>query len=444
MAQDGSKLLLGLVDNGDKGFAEFMGYQLDAGVFKGDEVDLFNFVRKHAVGYGKLPNRKTVKQWADDNATTVPSKDSIAEPPKYYLDKLETRNLKLGLKRAMMDAEKLRVDSPKESLDALTSNVVQLNQHSKRKQLLNFSEDGDKLVHQESIKTKKQVELGLDAGLKFGWETFDKMSGGLGGGDVVSIVGRPGMGKTYMELYAMLHAWGQGLTTLFVSMEMKVTPIAQRLAAMYTNTSIAELKSGMVASKKHDSMRACLLGMQGQHGMWVADGALSAKVTDVQMLCAQLQPDVLFIDGAYLLRCENPRLQRHDRINTNVEDIKMLLAEQLDIPVVQSFQFNREMVGKSVEDVDLAHIAGSDAIGQLSSVVLGLFEEDSIETATQRKIRVLKGRNGEQGEFSINWRFGGLGKWLDNGVQAPDTDTSNIMNFKEIEHEKVNTEMKFA
>ena len=60
------------------------------------------------------------------------------------------------------------------------------------------------------------------------------MSGGLTGGDVVSVVGRPGMGKTYLALHAMLHAWGQGLTTLFVSMEMKVTPIAQRLASMYT------------------------------------------------------------------------------------------------------------------------------------------------------------------------------------------------------------------
>ena len=440
MSQDGSKLLLGLVDSGEKGFAEFMGYQLEASVFKGDEADLFDFIRKHAMGYGALPKRKTIKKWANENACTIPTKESIDEPPQYYLDLIETRNLKLGLKGAMMDAEKLRLANPQGSLEALTSDVIRLNTKARRKQLLNFAEDGSQLVHDEFIKT----QLNADSGLKFGWQTFDKMSGGLTGGDVVSIVGRPGMGKTYMELHAMLHAWGQGLTTLFVSMEMKVTPIAQRLAAMYTNTSIAELKSAQIATKKYAGMRSILGGMKGQQGMWVADGALSAKVADVQMLCAQLQPDVLFIDGAYLLRCDNPRLQRHDRINTNVEDIKMMLAEQLNIPVVQSFQFNREMVGKSVEDVDLAHIAGSDAIGQLSSVVLGLFEEDSIETAVQRKIRVLKGRNGEQGEFNINWRFGGLGQWLDNGELAPDTDTSNIMNFTEILPEQVNTEMKFT
>ena len=440
MAQDGSKLLLGLVDSGEKGFAEFMEFQLDAAIFKGDEADLFRFIRKHAMGYGSLPKRKTVKQFANENAMTIPSKEAIDEPPKYYLDQIETRNLKLGLKGAMMDAEKLRLSNPDQSLESLTSDIIQLNQRATRKQLLNFAEGGDKLVHEEFLKT----QLNADTGLKFGWPTFDKMSGGLSGGDVVSIVGRPGMGKTYMELHAMLHAWGQGLTTLFVSMEMKVTPIAQRLAAMYTNTSIAELKSAQIATKKYAGMRSILGGMQGQQGMWVADGALSAKVADVQMLCAQLQPDVLFIDGAYLLRCENPRLARHDRINTNVEDIKMMLAEQLNIPVVQSFQFNREMTKKGVEEVGLENIAGSDAIGQLSSVVLGLFEEDSIETAVQRKIRVLKGRNGEQGEFNINWRFGGLGKWIDNGELAPDTDTSNVMNFNEIITEEINSNMSFV
>jgi hypothetical protein len=213
---------------------------------------------------------------------------------------------------------------------------------------------------------------------------------------------------------------------------------------MYSNTSIAELQNAQVATKKYDKMHECLAGMVTVgNDMWLADGALSAKVVDLQMLCNQLQPDILFIDGAYLLRCDNQRLQRHDRINTNVEDIKQYLADGLSIPVVQTFQFNREMKKKDVEQVDLEHIAGSDAIGQLSSVVLGLFEEDSIETAIQRKIRILKGRHGEKGEFNINWRFGGMGRWLSVGEDKYDTDTSNIMNFEEIITETVNTKMNF-
>ena len=169
MAQDGSKLLLGLVDSGEKGFAEFMEFQLDASVFKGDEADLFHFIRKHAMGYGSLPKRKTIKKWANENACTIPTKEAIDESPKYYLDQIETRNLKLGLKGAMMDAEKVRLSNPQASLQALTSDIIRLNQNSKRKQLLNFAEGGDKVVHEEFIKT----QLNADTGLKFGWPTFD-------------------------------------------------------------------------------------------------------------------------------------------------------------------------------------------------------------------------------------------------------------------------------
>ena len=43
-----------------------------------------------------------------------------------------------------------------------------------------------------------------------------------------------------------------------------------------------------------------------------------------------------------------------------------------------------------------------------SSLVLGLFEEDTIGTLKQRKVEVLKGRNGETGSFMTNWNFSGM------------------------------------
>lgn len=437
MSQEGSKMLMGLIDSDDNGFVEFMDYQLQEKMFKGDERELFLFVKNHVVGYAKLPERVTVETWADENATTIPSEDSIPEPAKYYLDKLEHRNLKLGLLQSMKAAEELRQDTPQKSLVSLTTSILDLSNTSRRTKLVNFSEEGGKIVHREFVKVHT---LDDNYGLKFGWPTFDKMSGGLGGGDVVTIVGRPGMGKTYMALHAMINAWRQGMTTLFVSMEMKTIPIVQRVAAMATNTSIDELKAAKVSTKKYKGMMTVLGRMKGEQGMWIADGALSATVEDLQMLSRQLKPDLLIVDGAYLLRHPNVRLARHDRINTNAEDIKSFLAEAMDIPVIQTFQFNREaMKKKSFEDVGLENIAGSDAIGQLSSVVLGLFEEESIETKLKRVVRVMKGRNGETGEFTINWRFGGFGIKQNHD----DHDVSNLMNFTEILPDDVDTEMKF-
>ena len=44
----------------------------------------------------------------------------------------------------------------------------------------------------------------------------------------------------------------------------------------------------------------------------------------------------------------------------------------------------------------------------VSSVVLALFQEDSIETSKERRIRVLKGREGTIGEFPVRWDFYGM------------------------------------
>lgn len=437
MAQEGMKLLMSLVDSDDNGFGRFIDYQFRDEMFRGDEEDLYAFVRKHVLSYGKLPSRKTIKKFAKEKNISVPAPADIDECPEFYYDKLEHRNLKLNLLRAMKDAEEHRQDDPKQSLDVLTESVIALQNHQRRQHLINIVDDGSRIIQEEW----NRVALGNDKGLKFGWETLDKMADGLRGGDLISIVGRPGMGKTFMALYGMLNAWGQGMRTLFVSMEMQATPIVQRTVAMYTGTSLGELRQAQVSSTQEKKMYSMLgdMGLSGGDGMWVADGRLSMTVQDVLLLCQQLKPDAVYIDGAYLLRHPNAQLRRFDKINSNCEDVKMLLAEGLNVPVTQTFQFNRGMTKKKdVEEVDLEDIAGSDAIGQLSSLVLGTFQDDNIETKLRRKIRVLKGRSGEQGEFTINWRFGGFGQKQDEF----DKDVFDIMNFTEID-ESVHTDMQF-
>ena len=73
-----------------------------------------------------------------------------------------------------------------------------------------------------------------------------------------------------------------------------------------------------------------------------------------------------------------------------------------------SWQFNRKSLEKDskkgqkpgVEDIGM-----SDAIGQISSIVLGLMQEDGVETLTSRRVTVMKGRNGEVGGFNVRWDF---------------------------------------
>ncbi len=439
--QEGSKLLLSLIDSGKIGFTTFIDLQLDANMFRGSEEDLYKFIRGHVSGYGKLPERKTVKTWADEHKTTIPPKKSLVEPSDYYYDEMKRRNLRLNLKSVLQSAaEQVNEDTPFEALQDLTSSVVEMANQTRKNQLLNFAQHGQELMKTEMAKVGSQ----LKPALQFGWPTFDNMAGGLSGGDVVSFVGRPAMGKTYMLLYGAIAAWRQGKVPLFVSMEMKTTLIAQRITALHTKTSITEIMKAKVGKWKYKKMLGELGVMKKKQDFWIADGALSATVEDIIMLCHQLKPDVVYIDGAYLLQNTNHRLQRWERVSTNAEAIKCQLAEALDIPVVVSYQLNRETEKKKIKEVGVENIAYSDAIGQLSSVVLGLFQEESVETMLQRDIRILKGRHGESGEFTINWRFGGMGQYFPTkDKEKQDTDTHNVMNFSEILDEYSNKSMHY-
>lgn len=129
------------------------------------------------------------------------------------------------------------------------------------------------------------------------------------------------------------------------------------------------------------------------------------------MLAATLNVDAVYIDGAYLLQSStNKRLSPFERVSTVAHIIKKSTTE-LDIPSVCSWQFNRDAVGKKkgkgagVEVAGLENIGMSDAIGQLSSIVISMMQEESVETMESRLLTLLKGRDGETGQWRINWDF---------------------------------------
>jgi replicative DNA helicase len=215
-----------------------------------------------------------------------------------------------------------------------------------------------------------------------------------------------------MVLKVAIHNWLQAKRPLVVSMEMSPVPLVQRLAAMYAHTNLTQLKSGGYSSQTYSKFAASMIAMNSaMSGFYVVDGNLAASVDDIYTLAHQLKCDQIYIDGAYLLKHPNKRLDRYTRVAENIELIKQRTSD-IEMPTVASYQFARSATkGKSKnpkenqDEAGLEDIAFSDGIGQISSIVLGLFQDESVETLETRAIRVLKGRNGEVGTFKINWNF---------------------------------------
>lgn len=375
--------------------------KLNASLFKGEEVEVFEWVNTHLTKHHQLPKLETLaSQYPEVKELDTP------EPFSYYLDLIQQRYAYDRINNANLDSQKLLKENKGDTdkaMAVLQQAVEDIKAQHYRTKIMDVSKDAPKMVL-----TQYHQTLQNDVQAEFGWEYMDEMSGGALPGDVISFVGRPAMGKTWKVLYTALYNWRKGRNVMVTSMEMNVLAIAQRLAAMYSHTNISQLKLGGYSTQTYQKFAGGLLEMAQETGkFYVVDGNLAASADDVYMLASQLNVSSLYIDGAYLLKHKNPRLDRFTRVAENVELMKQH-STSLEIPTFASWQLNREAAKnkkKTGQSAGLEDIGYSDAIGQISSIVLALMQEEGIETMNQRVIDVLKGRNGEVGQFAINWLF---------------------------------------
>jgi len=408
MASAGLKLLGSIQNVGD-----LSKFDLSEDLFVGGkEVDVYTFATEHALKHGVYPSGEAFLE----QGIVLPSTE---EPPSYYYDQVIDRYMKVEMKKTMIEASDMVNNKDYvEGLKLLSGMCAALYHREQPNKLVNYIEQGNSAV----LAAYANAQLPDNEGVRLGWNTPDQMTGGLHGGDVATIVGRPGAGKTFMMLYIALNCWLQGKVPLFVSMEMKPLPIMQRLTAMMLNLPLTNIVTGTLPTELYNSMSTGLQDITGKHPFHILDGALSSTIEDITLQAQQLRPDIVLIDAAYLLRHPDKRLGRWDRATQNMEDMKSVLAEGLDIPVACSHQLNREAqkkINKGKEDeLGVEDIAQTDSVGQISSLVMALLQAEKIEDnhlIDTRAVTIMKGRSGETGSFNIRWEFQNGPNWLQFG-----------------------------
>lgn len=373
-------------------------------LFKNDELPMFKWVDQHVTLHHALPKIETLEQ-----AFPVFKGVEVPEPPSYYVRLLENKYFYERLNAANIASQDLLKedkDANDQAIAALQDAINDCKYQKYRARIMDVGLEAPSVVLEAYHNVLKQEEV-----LEFGWGHMDK-SGGIMPGEVVSIVGRPAMGKTWQMLYIAIYNWMKDRNTLLCSMEMSPLPMAQRVTSMYAHTNIGQLQTGGYSMFPAGGTYAKFVkGLQTLSNekakLYIVDGNLAASAEDVFILADQLKCKNVLIDGAYLLRHKNSRLDRFTRAAENVELMKRACTDS-EASCFSSWQFNREASKKAKTSKgagDLEDIGYTDAIGQISSIVLGLFQDDGVETMKQRKVRVLKGRNGQTGEFSINWNF---------------------------------------
>jgi replicative DNA helicase len=387
---------------------------VDEKFFVDEEKEVFQVINNHFTRYGLIPSKVTVE--AELPHVTI-QKFPI-ETLDYWLDSIIARHKENHLRDSVQAIAGHLRDGDLDKADEVVSGMLQFRQTQGIEDFCSLEDMKDVVIDAHDAR-QLAYKIG---GIPFGFASLDKQSDGSHPGDLNVIVGRPGTGKTYLMCRMALAAHWAGYSVLFVSFEMSLLRISQRFFSLMSGVPVKRLQHGRLSYFGRELLLNVLngevtgprrRGMDPATPFHLVKGSFVSTVGDLQTLILHTNPDIVFVDGAYLLQTPDARQSRSDRVTTTVEQLKAL-SQMRDLPVIASYQFNREATKKTKAGIE--HIYMSDAIGQLSSVVLGIGvdEEDGENEGVDRirsrtrKIAVLKGREGESSEFEVMFDLVGM------------------------------------
>lgn len=222
--------------------------------------------------------------------------------------------------------------------------------------------------------------------------------------------------NTWALLLIANHAWvKQGKRVLFITTEMGREKIFQRWLAVRYRYPYNDLRHARLSAFADQRMRDNIEALQKSEGFRLIGGDFDFRMDSLEGAIEESEPDVVFVDGAYLLRM--PGESRIERAANSFDELKRT-AKRNSVPLVASTQFNRQ-AGNKLSSAGADKIALSDAAGWNADLIYGLIQTEDMRRDKRMLQLPLKFREGEGEEIETHWDFDTMNfDELPKGAQA--------------------------
>jgi replicative DNA helicase len=249
-------------------------------------------------------------------------------------------------------------------------------------------------------------------GLATGFTDFDRRTGGLRGGDLVIVAGRPSMGKTTLAINmaenVALDPNVKGSVLVF-SMEMPAEQLMTRMLSSVGGVPLHDIRSGRVTD--HDWVRISSATSQLQEARIFIDESPGLTPTELRARARRVKRehglDLVVVDYLQLMQVSGTKENRATEISEISRGLKAL-AKELDVPVIALSQLNRSVEQRESKKPVMSDLRESGAIEQDADMILFIYREEVYDKNTPRKgeadIDLAKHRNGETGHFILTFQ----------------------------------------
>lgn len=259
------------------------------------------------------------------------------------------------------------------------------------------------------------------AGLPTGMRTldFDYIKGGLQAGEMLTVLGGPGVFKSGTMLNFSIPAFGpeHGKKVTYISLEMPEIQVYRRYCHRFTRLDFNYLRDNPA-----DFDKAFNEKIQEYRGALhiKAFGSCSLSMAQLRAYLDHLETkghetELLIIDYPQIMA----RAEFGDREHISVGLLyagARAIATDRQIPVIVAAQATREAL-KSPESLSLHHISATMDVARHSDFVLAIIQTEEEKKNRHIRLKLLKNRNEESGvvvDALVDYNFyelKDLGKW---------------------------------
>lgn len=269
---------------------------------------------------------------------------------------------------------------------------------------------------------------GLHTGLATGFTDLDYMLGGVEGGQLVIVAGRPSMGKTALAMNMAENIASAGMPVFVASMEQPGRDLAERMLSGQSRIDSHRFKGRVRLGREDWERLHAAKGRIDSLPIGVIDGgrqSVSAICSSARKFARQHGRCVVFVD--YLGLVDIPRADRRNNRHEELDYVSRalrVLAKEIGQPVFALSQLNRESEKREDKTPRMSDLKESGALEANADVVILVHRPeyyDPNDNPGVAKLIISKNRNGGTGTVSVTFhrhltRFEDMPEQLPPGV----------------------------
>lgn len=298
-----------------------------------------------------------------------------------------------------------RVSRLSELASELSGYVLELQPRTTH---IDIRESGPSLLAEYEIASTTEGVRGMMLGIP----QIDEHLGGIWDGELVTVAGPPGTGKSFLANYTAHHEWARGRATTLFTLENSILMTQMRIACAALHFDIKALQSGTLDDADKAALEEwcndVLLKSDTPLNIISPDIAnrspqaliQAARAYDTQSLIIDQLTHVEAVDS-------NSRDKRNEEVAKIVRTLGNLInTGRQKMPCLLLHQVNREGVKHASQTgrVQMGHMAESAEIERTSSVVGVLYQSEDHRALNRMQFQMVKQRRVEPRHWDLSWR----------------------------------------